>query len=99
MVRQAILPTLLAQQPLELGPHRRRDVVALERVGDVGGEKADLGAAVEAAPLELQSVERLRLGELDHRVGELDLAAGAALLSGKDIEDFGLQDVAAGDDE
>ena len=28
---------VVAEQALELGPHRRRDVVALERIGDVGG--------------------------------------------------------------
>ena len=33
----------------------------------------------------------------EHRVGELDLAAGAALLGGEDVEDFRLQDVASGD--
>ena len=33
----------------------------------------------------------------DHRVGELDLAAGAALLRFQDLEDFRLQDVTAGD--
>ena len=30
------------------------------RIGDVGGEEADLGAAVEAAALEFQPVELLR---------------------------------------
>src|SRR5215470_19456656 len=61
-------PRLLA----ELGP----EVSARERVGEVGGEEADLGAAVEALAVELQAIERLRLGELDHGVGELDLATG-----------------------
>src|SRR5262249_48721460 len=58
-----------------------------------------LRAAVEAPALEFQAVERLHLGKFNHRVGELDLAAGAALLGGKNVEDAGLQDVAAGDDE
>src|ERR1700737_4180457 len=92
-------PILLPQQPLELRAHRRRDVGARERIGDVGGEETSLRAAVEASACELQSVERLRPGELDHGVGELDLAAGAALPGGQKVEDFGLQDVAAGDDE
>ena len=76
-----------------------RDVGARQRVGDVGGEEADLGAAVEALAFEFQAVERLLLGKLDHRVGELDFAAGAALLRRQDVEDLRLQDVAAGDDE
>src|SRR5260221_4278856 len=88
----------LAEQLLDLGAECRREVGALQRVGDIGGEKADLGAAVETAALELQAVKRLGLGELDHRVGDLDLAAGAALLLLQQREDFRLQDVAAGDD-
>ena len=61
--------------------------------------KAYLGAAVEAAARELEPLERQRSSELDHRIGELDLVAGPALLRGENIEDFSLQDVAAGDDE
>src|SRR5262249_16001717 len=68
----------LAEYVLELGTEARCDVAALERVGDVGGEKADLRSAIEALALELEPEERLHLGEADHRVGELDLAAGAA---------------------
>src|SRR5262245_8763588 len=66
-------------------------VGARQRISHVGGEKADLGAAVEALAVELEAVERLPLGELDHRVGELDLAAGASILRGENPEDFGLQ--------
>src|SRR5262245_37789849 len=88
-----------AQQALELGPHRGRDVAALERIGDVGREKAHLRSAIEAPAVELQAVERLRPGELDHGVGELNLAAGAALLGREDVEDLRLQEVAAGDDQ
>src|SRR5215831_15198561 len=79
-----------AQQALELGPHRGCDVAALERIGDVGSEKAHLRSAIEAPAVELQAVERLRPGELDHGVGELNLAAGAAFLGGEDIEDLRL---------
>ena len=91
--------SIIPEQLLQRRPECRRDVVARERIGDVGGEEADLRAAVEAAAFELQAVERLLLGEPDHRVGELDLAAGAALLGRQDVEDLRLQDVAAGDDE
>ena len=70
----------VGKQLVELGAKAGRDVRARQRVGHIGGEKADLRAAVEAAAVELQAVERLRARELDHRVGELDFAAGAALL-------------------
>src|SRR5580704_6457672 len=83
----------------ELRAHRGRDIVARECVGDVGGKKTNLRAAIEAATRELEPVERLGLGKLDHRIGELNLVAGAALLRSENIEDFRLQDVAAGDDE
>src|SRR5262245_15466791 len=88
-----------SQQPLRLLAQLRPQVGARRRISHVGGEKADLGAAVEALAVELEAIERLPLGELDHRVGELDLAAGASILRGENPEDLGLQDVAAGDDE
>src|SRR6266545_2402649 len=90
---------LVPEQALRLFAEFRRDVGAGEGVGDVGGEEADLGAAVVALAVELQAVERLALGERDHRVGELDLAAGAARLRRQEVEDLRLQDIAAGDDE
>src|SRR5262245_4552602 len=87
------------QQPLrflaKLGPQ----VGARERIGHVGGEKADLGPAAEALPLELEAIERLPLGELDHRIGELDLTAGAAILRRANAEALRLRGIAAGDDE
>src|SRR5690349_11729709 len=86
----------LADQPLKFLAEFGRDVAACEGVGNVGGEKADLGAAVEAAAFEFQAVEILFLRQRDHGVGELDLAAGAGLLRRQKIEDFRLQDVAAG---
>src|SRR5262249_12420746 len=39
-----------------------RNIVAFERVGDVGGEEAR--SAIEAAAVEFEAVERLDLGEL-----------------------------------
>src|SRR5207245_1314520 len=87
------------QQPLRLLAELGSEVCARKRVSKVSGEETDLGAAVEALAIELQPVERLRLGELDHGVGELDLAASAAVLPGEDAEDLRLQDVAAGDDQ
>src|SRR5262249_56048955 len=88
-----------AKQAPQLRPHRRRYVAALERIGNVGRKKAHLRAAIEAPAVEFEAIERLGLGELDHRVGDLDLTARAALLSGENVEDLGLEDIAAGDDE
>src|SRR5215470_6856028 len=87
------------QQPLRLLAKLRPQVGARERIGHVGGEEADLGAAVEALAFELDAVERLLARKPAHGVGELDLAAGATLLLLQDAEDLGLQDVAAGDDQ
>ena len=47
--------------------------------------------------VELHAVELLRFRQPDHGVGELDLAAGAALLGFQNLEDLRLQDVAPGD--
>src|SRR5262249_50917346 len=94
-----ILTLAVAEQAPEFRPHRRRDVAALERIGDVGGKKAHLRATIEAPAVEFEAIERLGLGELDHRIGELDLTARAAPLGGKNVEDLRLEDVAAGDDE
>src|SRR5262249_16996432 len=89
-------PIELVEDLLDLGAEAGRDVFARERVGDVGGEEADLGAAIEAAALEFQAVEILHARERDHRVGQLNFAAGAAVLFCQEIENLGLQDVAAG---
>src|SRR5688572_3284932 len=41
------------QQLLEFGAHLRPEVIALQRISNIGGEKSDLRAAIEAAALEL----------------------------------------------
>src|SRR6266478_9552186 len=89
----------LSQQRLDLGTQRRGDVVALQRVSDIGGQKTDLAAAIEAAAFEFEPVERLLAGEPDHRIGDLDFPPGAAGLVGENVEDLRLENVAAGDDE
>src|SRR5258707_10219490 len=89
----------LSQQRLDLGTQRRGDVVALQRVGDIGGEKTDLAAAIEAAAFEFEPVERLLAGEPDHRIGDLDFTPGAAGHVGQKLEDLRLGNVAARDDE
>src|ERR1700730_15211144 len=86
---------------LQIFLHLRAQVVAQIGAGhaerDVGAQEARLRAAIVPLALELDAVEFLRFGELDHAIGELDLAAGAALLRLQDLEDLRLQDVAAGD--
>jgi len=67
--------------------------------GDVGAQKTCLRAAIVPLALELHAVEFLLFRKSNHRVGELDLAAGAALLGFQDLEDFRLQNVAPGDRE
>src|SRR6516225_5468236 len=59
----------LVEDLFDLDPEARRDILARERVGDVGGEEADFRAAIEAPAFELQAVEALRAGERDHGVG------------------------------
>src|SRR5579862_7960137 len=80
----------LAQDLLDLGAEAGRNVRPRQRIGHIGGEEADLRAAVETAAFEFQAVERLRPRQLDHGVGELDFAAGAALLGAEQIEDLRL---------
>ena len=72
--------SISADQACSTGAERRRDVRPRERVRDVGGEEAELRAAVEGAALELIAIERLRLRAASIGVGQLDLAAGAAAL-------------------
>src|SRR5882724_1178977 len=97
--RAAVSRSPFSQQPLRLLAELGPEIWARERVGEVGGQEADLGAAVEALAFELHAVERLLAREPAHGVGELDLAAGATLLLLQYVEDLWLQDVAARDDE
>src|SRR6266404_1195825 len=83
-----ILLHLVAQSVAQIG--------ACHGEGDVGAEETRLGAAIMPLALELDAVEALRFRQADHRIGKLDLAAGAALLRLQDLEDFRLQDVAPG---
>src|SRR5258706_10966180 len=84
-----ILLHLFAQTVTQIGTrHGERDV---------GAKKTRLRAAIMPLALELDAVEALRFRKADHRIGKLDLAAGAALLRLQDLEDFRLQDVAPGD--
>src|SRR5262245_52678887 len=91
------LRPIVADDLLDLGAEARGDVFTRKRVGDIGGEEADLRAAIEAAALEFQAVEILRARQRDHRVRQLNFAAGAAVLFCQKIENLGLQNVAAGE--
>src|SRR3977135_694999 len=86
---------------LQILLHHRAQVLAQigarHAKGDIGAEEAGLGAAIVPLALEFDAIEALRFGKPDHRVGELDLAAGAVLKRVQDVENFRLQDVAPGD--
>ncbi len=88
---------------VELTAHRiaqgRREIGAIQSIGDIRRQEADLGAAIVALAFEFQAVERLLFRQRDHRVGELDFAAGAFRLRRKHLKDFRLKNVAAGDAE
>ena len=88
-----------AEQRLDLGAQSRRDIVPCQRIGDVGGEEADLAAAIEAAAFEFEPIERLRLRQANHGVGQLNFAARTTSLGRQYVEDFRLQDIAPGDDQ
>ena len=90
----------VAQQPLDLGAQRRRDVGALQRIGDVGGEEADLRAAVEAAGPRT-SARRTAASSASLIIASVSWISPPAprFCVAEDVEDLRLQDVAAGDDE
>src|SRR5258708_4036846 len=88
--------TSFLQILLHLPAQAVAQVRARHAEGDVGAQEAGLGAAVMPLALELDAVKTLGLGKSDHRIGELDLAAGAALLGLEDLENLRLQDVAPG---
>src|SRR5581483_2788120 len=96
MTAEAVRPA----SPPQILPHLLAQALAQVRsrhgIGDVGAQEARLRAAIVALAGEFNAVELLRRAEADHGVGELDLAAGAARLGGEDVEDLGLQNVAAG---
>ncbi len=77
--------------------HRFRKVGALQRVGDLRLQEADLVTAVEPLTFVAQPMERLLTDQLRHAVGELDLVAGAALHACEVGDHLGHQHVAADD--
>jgi hypothetical protein len=81
----------------EEAAHRRADIVARYRQRDVRLDKAGLVAAIVTLAIEGEAMERLVADQLRHRVGQLDLAAGALFLRLQDAHHLGLKDVAARD--
>ncbi len=81
------------------GAHGGADILAFERERDVGGDEAGLVAAIVAGGADGDAMEGLGADQLGHGVGELDLAAGAALRFVEDLHHFRLEDVAADDAE
>src|SRR5882724_8548562 len=86
---------------LQILPHHRAQVLtqigARHAEGDIGAEETGLGAAIVPLALEFDAIEALGFLKPDHRIGELDLAAGAVLQRFQDLENLRLQNVAPGD--
>src|ERR1700730_16312421 len=58
-----LLVPLLCQQSADLIAQRGRDIVAGQRIGNIGGEKSDLGPAVKSLAVEVDPEEGWRLRE------------------------------------
>src|ERR1700730_12149854 len=75
---------------LQIFPPSRADVPpqigARHAEGDIGAEEAGLGAAIVPLALEFDAIEALGFLKPDHRIGELDLTAGAVLQRFEDLE-------------
>src|SRR6266481_8837097 len=86
---------------LQILLHHRAQVLAQigarHAEGDIGAEEAGLGAAIVPLALEFDAIEALGFLKPNHRIGELDLAAGAVFQRFQDLEDLRLQNVAPGD--
>src|SRR5947209_2824021 len=87
----------LGQQLLQFRTKGWRDVVAGECESDIGGQKTEAGAAIIGDAVEAHAMETLFLGERQHGVGQLYLAAGALFALLEDGENLRLENVAAGD--
>src|SRR5947209_19009399 len=87
----------LGQQLLQFRTKGWRDVVAGECESDIGGQKTEAGAAIIGDAVEAHAMETLFLGERQHGVGQLDLAASPLFALLKDGENLRLENIAAGD--
>src|SRR4029453_18740334 len=77
----------------------RAEVLAGKAVCDIGRKKAPPIAAIIGLALEFEAKEAVFGHELDHRIGKLDLTAGAGVLRGDAVEYLRLQDITAGNDQ
>ena len=77
----------------------RSNIGALQAIGEIGSEKANLGAAVKTAAFELKAIKWLRSRQRQHCIGELNFAACAGSLFFQQLKNLRLQDVSAGDAE
>src|ERR1043166_3615218 len=84
---------------LEDGPERGRDIGPAQAHLDICLEESHLVAAIVAGAIGLPRVARHAADQPRHGIGELNLAAGAGLLSVELGENVGRQDVAADDAE
>src|SRR5215208_677267 len=71
----------------------------LQTIGDIGHEKTDLVAAVVSGAAKFQPEEGLLVHELDHGVGNLDLATGTFALPLDPGKNLGLKNVTARNDQ
>ena len=74
---------------------RRSEIGSGQPIGDIGGEEADLVAAIIGRAREFERPEVLLGEQPDHRIGDLDLAARTRRLLLDLGEDLGLKDIAA----
>src|SRR5918996_2445271 len=84
-----------SKQLLDFGCQHVAKIGPRQRIGDIRSEEAELRSAVESAPLIFVSIEGLALEQGQHRVGDLNLAAGSFLLRSENIENFRLKNIAA----
>src|SRR3954447_13539012 len=84
----------LAQQLLQLRPECRRDVLARQREGGIGGEETEAGAAIIGDAIEAHAMKTVFLSEGEHRIRQLDFAAGAFFALLQDGENFRFENVA-----
>src|SRR5829696_10539946 len=69
----------------------------LQTIGDIGHEETNLVAAVIGGAAKFQPIKGLLVHELDHGVGDLDLAAGTFALLLDPGKNLGLKNIAARD--
>jgi len=87
----------LAQQLLQLCPEGRRNILPCQRESDIRCEETETGAAIIGDAVEAHAVEAPGLCKREHRIGQLDFAAGAFFALFENAENIGLEDVPAGD--